>query len=328
MIMEKYMKIRPYQLMCIFCKSEGGFGKTAGDRKLKKIMGEIARNPDMPVTLVCNVSSSYSYQNPGKNDDTPEGELYNVKRDIDILQRMGLVPGTTMPVRFLMAKLLETVESSMGICGYGNKVSKVWKGCKDAESGNYESARKKGLSSIIPERTDDDCARAKKTSAAKMYSAKILSIRPHHLMCMACFSEGPKGNGPIAADNLYEAIDAIRRNPKIPVKFYKGPCMVCPPCKSYLPGKKICIGGRSMALRDEKKDIDVLQKLDMKYGDVMPAIEIYRRLFTEIKSTKQICGFGDGVGRSYEWTGCGMDGLPAYEKARKAGMKIPGLKIK
>jgi len=326
--MKGYLQVRPYQLMCIFCKSAGGFGKTLQDRKLKKILEKVRKNPDMPVTLVCNVSSNYAYQNPGKEDDTSEGELYNKKRDIDILQRMGLVPGTTMPARALLAKLLEAVESSREICGYGDNGSKIWKGCKKAESGNYEAARKKGLSSIVLERTDEDCARAKKISAAKMYNSKILSIRPHHLMCMACFSAGPKGNGPIAADNLYEAIDVIRKNPDISVRFVEGPCMVCPPCKVYLPGKKICIGGRSMALRDEKKDLGVLQKLDMKYGDVMKAKELYHKLFTTIKSTKEICGFGDGIARSYEWTGCGMDGLPAYEKARKEGMKIPGVKIK
>ena len=324
----KSLKARPYQLMCIFCRSSEGFAKGPAGKKLKRLADEIARDPDVPLTLVCNVSGNYSYQNPGRKEDTPEGSLFNVKRDIDILHKMGLVPGTTMPARFLVAKLLETVESSVGICGYGQKDSMAWKGCRKAGSGDYESARKKGAAFLVPARPLAECKETKKTSAVKMYKAKCLMLRPHHFMCMACFSAGPRGNGPIEADNLYEAIDMIRMNPRIPVKLHQGPCMVCPPCASYLPCKKICIGGRSMALRDEKKDLDVLQKLDMKYGDVMAAIDLYRKLFKAVYSTRQICGFGDGIPRSYEWNGCGMDGLPAYDKARKEGMKIPGLKVK
>jgi hypothetical protein len=325
--MDTYFKVRPYQLMCVFCKTEGGFTDTAEDKKLKKIKDAISANPDMPITLVCNVASNFSYQNPGIEDDTPEGELYNKKRDIDILQRMGLVPGTTMPARSLLQKLLKSIESSLGICGYGNMDSKIWEGCKLANTGNYEKAHKKGISLIVSERSEKECLDAKEPSVREMYSAKILLIRPHHLMCMACFSGGPRGGAPIQEDNLFEAIDIIRKNPEIPVKLIEGPCMVCSPCKVYLPEKNICVGGSSMALRDEKKDLDVLQKLGLKYGDVLSGKELYQKLFTKIKSTKEICGFGDGIARSYEWTGCGMDGYPVYEKVRKEGMKIPGLKI-
>jgi len=120
--------------MCIFCKSESGFTKSAGDRKLKRLIENIHSNPDIPLTLVCNVSSNYSYQNPGITDDTLEGKIYNKKRDLDILQRMGMIPGTTMPARFILIKLLEMVKTSSGICGYGMKGLPA-----------YEKARKEGM---------------------------------------------------------------------------------------------------------------------------------------------------------------------------------------
>ncbi|MBN1444793.1 MAG: hypothetical protein JW957_01635 [Candidatus Omnitrophica bacterium] len=325
--MTENLKVRPYQLMCIICKSAGGFDKTAGDRKLKKILNKIKKNPDCPVTIVCNVSGNYSYQNPGRENDTSAGRLSNVKRDLDILRLMGLVPGTTMPARALTEKLLNSVMTSSSICT-GKKDSKIWKGCGKAESGNYEKARKKGLDAIIPARPVTERKKAKKISVKKMYDSKILSIRPHHLMCMACFSAGEKADAPIPEDNLYEAIDIVRKNPGIPVRLVEGPCMICSPCKAFLPEKNICTAGYSMSLRDEKKDLDVLYKLDMEYGMILPANELFNKLFSVIKSTKEICGFGDGVNRSEEWTSyCHLltkEGLPAYDKARKEGMKIPG----
>ncbi len=325
--MSRYMEIRPYQLMCIFCKSSGGFKDTGRDRKLKTILDKIKKDPDRPLTLVCNVSSNYSYQNPGKADDTPQGHLYNVKRDIDILQIMGLVPGITMPARSLMEKLLSKIKTSGEVCGCASKDSMIWKGCEKADSGDYEIARNIGMNAVILPRTVTEKEKAKRISAKKMYNSKMLSIRPHHLMCMACFSRSERAENPIPEDNLYEAIDIIGKKPEIPVQLVEGPCMICPPCNSFLPGKNLCTGSSSMALRDEKKDLDVLYKINAEYGMVFSAIKLYGKLFSAVKSTKEICGFGDGIKRSEEWAGCGMEGHLSYEKARKEGMEIPGLKI-
>ncbi len=77
-----------------------------------------------------------------------------------------------------------------------------------------------------------------------------------------------------------------------------------------------------MSLRDEKKDLDVLQKLDLKYGDILPALKLYQRIFERIKTTKEICGFGDGIVRSPEWKGCGMKGNKGFKRSKREGMKI------
>ncbi len=235
--MKKYLKVRPYQLMCIFCQLERGFENSKIGKKLKKIYEEIKENPIRPILLVCNVKGIYSFQNPGKVYNTDEGELYNKKRDIDIIQRMGLTPGIIMPARFLIEKLLESIESTRGICGYGMVKSKIWKGCKYAESGYYEEARKKGIKLIVAERNIDECKKAKEISLRRMYKARILKIRPHHLLCMACFAGNEKGGNIIQEDNLYEAVDIIKKNLDIPIKLVEGPCMICPPCKSYLRKK-------------------------------------------------------------------------------------------
>ena len=74
-----------------------------------------------------------------------------------------------------------------------------------------------------------------------------------------------------------------------------------------------------MALRDQKKDLDVLQKLGLKYGDTLPARKLYELLFKRIPSTRDICGYGDGKKRATEWSICGdPKGKEAYRKARAA----------
>ncbi len=80
-----------------------------------------------------------------------------------------------------------------------------------------------------------------------------------------------------------------------------------------------------MALRDQKKDLDVLQKLGLKYGDTLPARQLYRLVFERIPSTRDICGYGDGEERAPEWSICdGAKKDEPYQKARAGRLGIPG----
>ena len=102
--------------------------------------------------------------------------------------------------------------------------------------------------------------------------------------------------------------------------------MICPPCSHYDPQTSLCIGGVSMSLRDQKKDLDLLYRLDLAYGDELPAREYFGRLYERIASTTEICGNGNGVETAPEWRVCGgPDGDPGYVKARQDGLGIPGL---
>jgi len=316
------LDIRPYQLMCIICKIGAGRAE-ADDGKLSAILKTVRENPDMPVTLRANADSVYRYQNPGREDDTPQGELFNEKRDLDILQRLGLVPGSTRPAMDMFERVFKKIPTAEGICGYAEVTSDTWQGCPGAASGNYEKGIAKGVTAIFPARDADEKARVKKASAEAMYQADMLLIRPHHLMCMACFHGGREKIKPIEADNLFEAIDVIQKNPDVPVKLIRGCCMICTPCGRYNPETGLCSGGLSMNLRDQKKDLDVLQKLGLKYGDVLPGRELYALLFERIHSTTQICGWGDAVVRAPEWSICGgPEGNKGYEKARQCNLGI------
>jgi len=299
------LSLRPYELMCIVCKI--GAGKSGfRNKRLTEILKKIRKQPDMPVTLQCNTDSVYEYQNPGKKSSSCGGQLFNKKHDLDILQRLGLVPGATRPARVLFNRLLQNITTTQDICGYKDNNSKDWKGCDYAFTGNYEKGQAKGSRAIIRLRTTKAMTAAKKRSVRLMRSAKRLLIRPHHLICMTCFfGDHMDKFEPIDEDNLYEVIDIMRKNPNIPVTLVRGCCMICPPCPDYDVKNNLCVGSNSMSLRDEKKDLDVLQQLDLQYGNTLPAKELYALLFKKIYSTKQICGYGDGAVRAPEWSVCG-----------------------
>ncbi|MFA7160541.1 MAG: hypothetical protein WC299_14685, partial [Kiritimatiellia bacterium] len=255
----------------------------------------------------------------------PEGELYNAKRDLDIIQRLGLAPGAVHPARDLFVRLLKKIPSAAGICGYGEGMPEAWKGCRFAVSGHYEKGVAAGVAAIIPPRDSRQKERAKKKSVREMYASGMLDIRPHHFMCMTCFHGGQEKIAPIAVDNLFEAIDIICKNPDIPVRLVRASeCMICPPCHSWNPKKSKCIS--TCSLRDQKKDLDVLQKTGLKFGDVLPAHEFLNRLYGAVRSTREVCGCGDGIVTSFEWDGCGMQGNEGYLKGRAAGLGVPGVK--
>jgi hypothetical protein len=265
----------------------------------------------------------YRYQNPGHADDTHEGGLFNAKRDLDILQKLDLVPGDIRPAIDLFERLLTKIPQSRGICGYPTRTSDTWRGCAQAGRANYEKGRALGIQAIIPSRDPQEKAQSKRVSAAAIYQAQVLQIRPHHLLCMCCFHGGKDKLAPIAEDNLFEAIDVIQKHPNIPLTLIAGVCMICPPCGQYDPKNKLCLGGRSMALRDQKKDLDVLQKLGLKYGDTLPARKLYQLVFERISSVREICAYGDGEARALEWSICsGAEKENAFQKARAAGLGI------
>lgn len=319
--------IHPYQLLCVICRAGAKAGTAYHHAaRLKAIVQAIRANPALPLRLCCNVASDYSFQNPGHGFDTPEGPLYNTRRDLVVLQKLGLVPGDTRPAIELFERVFRKIPTVHCICGSRTGSRIGWKGCRLAISGNYERGHARGIEAVLPGRSHAGKARAKTRSCRDIAGASVLHIRPHHLLCMACFHAGRRSIAPIKEDNLCEAIRAIQRKPMTPVKLVEGPCMICPPCSRYHAASNRCIGGNGMGLRDEKKDLDLLQMLDLSYGDIVPARDLYRMVFDRIRSTRQVCGHGNGKVTGYEWSVCGGPlGSQGYRKARAVAMFIPGL---
>lgn len=312
---ERGLSVKAHELMCVLC----WLGGAEADAQIDEIVQEVRKNPSVPIRVECDAAES-PYRYAGASS---EAEPVDRKRDMDVLQRLGFVPGSVRPALELFERLLKAIETTAGICLYDEETSPAWRSCPQAQAGHYEKARAQGIAAVIPKRSAEEKARVKRESVAEMYAADTLRIRPHHLLCMTCFHRGRETLTPIEEDNLCEAIDIIRKNPDVPVTLVRGCCMICPPCSSYHAESGLCLGGNGRALRDEKKDLDVLQKLGLSFDDTLPAHELLTRLFDRIRSTRDVCGYGDGVVRGPEWTICGgPDGSEGYIKGRKAGLGI------
>lgn len=314
--------LRPYQLMDIVAAVGVGRDDFGSDR-LNAAVEAMRRRAYVPIRLRANVSSIYAFQNPGHEEDTAGGESFNTKRDLDILQRLGLTPGAVMPAIDLFDLLITKIPSAEGITGYGQGGSRDWPSSPTATA-EYAEGVAKGLGRIFHLRTEEEMARVKQESAQEVYDAEVLRLRPHHVMCMTCFYGGHIDNmAPIKEDNLYEAVIAIQRNPDIPITLIQGPCMICPPCHFYDPEANLCYLHVGIGLRDEKKDLDVLQLLGLQYGDTLPAREYLRLLYERVPSTRLVCGQGDGIERSPSWRICDApEGSERYRIGRAAGLGV------
>ncbi len=322
--------IRPYQMLCLICRKgrRNGAEPYYHESRLNNIQEALEANPIVPLTMRCNTDTVFRYQNPGRDYDTPEGEMYNDLRDLTVLQRIGAVPGITLPAIDIFSSIIDAIPTCQGICAYPESEAPNWPRCRLADSGNYERGIAMGIDSIIPQRTQEEKQKVKIESVDKCYQAERLKIRPHHLLCMTCFHSGHSEEtlAPIAEDNLCECIQMMQRNPEIPVELIHGPCMICPPCSLYNSSSNLCIGGQSMGLRDDKKDLDTLRRLGLKYGDIVPACELLQKLFVAVRSTTEICGYGDGVERSREWRVCGGPrGKESFGLARQVGLGVSGV---
>jgi hypothetical protein len=195
----------PYQLLCAIC-SIGREGSEANHGKLSLIR----ENPDLPLTLVCNASDVFAYQDPGPAEDYDGSAEFNRMRDLEILQRLDLAPGITLPARIILHRLWDRIESVSGICYFEQATSAAWKGCPLATDRFYKRGREICLSLAVPSwrsqlsfsaadlqkakdsksliipRTKEERAEAKKKSLEAMRRADSIPVRPHILVCAVC----------------------------------------------------------------------------------------------------------------------------------------------
>jgi hypothetical protein len=80
----------------------------------------------------------------------------------------------------------------------------------------------------------------------------------------------------------------------------------------------------SGGLSNEKRDLDMLQKLGLEFGSSMKARDLFRLIFERIPTTKEICG-RENVMPSVWSDPCGESnrtkGNAGYEKGRKELME-------
>jgi len=316
------LAIRPYEALCLICSmGEGG----PQDGRLKEILEAVRDYPDRPVALRCNAGDVYVYQDPGTAEDTPESPEFNRKRDLDILAKLDLAPGSILPARTLLMCVLKVIPSLDGICGYDTVTADAWRGCPKAKGDCYQKGVAKGIDAIIPPRTKDEMVKAKADSLKAMVAADAITSRPHILLCAVC-QYGRGTRPPFEPDNLPEMIQHILKHPDTPIRLAEAAdWMMCAPCPSRVDALNACVNVLgSGGLSNQKRDLDMLQILGLRYGSAMPAAELYRLIFDKIPSTQPICG-RDNACPSVWWDGCGENnrehGNANYAKGREMLMK-------
>jgi hypothetical protein len=301
---------RPYQLLCAVCSIGQSVTHPENDR-VRRLMEAVRADPDIPVTVMCNagIDSLFGFQDPGADDDTPEGTDYNQKRDLDILHRLDLPPGVTLPARILFKRLLERIPTVAGICGYDTVTSNAWRGCTKSKSGYYEKARATGISVIIPPRPCEEMQQEKEKSIAALRTAKEINMRPHLLLCAVC-QYGKGIRPPFAEDNLPEFLDIVfNENPNILMTLVKGAdWLMCAPCPSRAPDRNACFTGRNCCggLYNQIKDLNVLQALGLTYGTKITAGDFYRLALARIPGTEFVCALDNAGLPPYSlwWNAC------------------------
>jgi len=290
------LSLRPYQLLCAVC-ALGAENPESVDEGTGMLLDRVRSQPDMPVTLQCNAGDVFHYQNPGTHDDTPEGTSFNVRRDLEILQKLNLFPGCTLPVRMFFHRLLAASDDSEGICGFSDSTSGAWTGCPKALSGQYQRGYAKGIDAIIPPRSAEVMTSEKQDSLDAMNGAEAIRVRPHILLCAVCqYGQGIRP--PYPEDNLPELLALILRQPDRQITLAPGAdWMMCAPCPYRAGELNACfihLGGGGLA--NQLRDLRVLQKLGLDFGAVMSARELFQLIFTRIEDTLEIDRFDhDGL---------------------------------
>ena len=139
----------------------------------------------------------------------------------------------------------------------------------------------------------------------------LLSVRPYQAMCLICaFGEddaGPKQG------RLRDLLDLVRDCPDRPV------ALDCNAGDVYVyqePG--LSADTTEGAEFNRKRDFDILMKLDLAPGSVLPARALLRSILNSIPTTAGVCAYGKVT--SEAWRGCPKAASGCYEKGVAKGI--------
>jgi hypothetical protein len=316
---EPQITLRAHQLLGIVCRMGGADCPLVDAARAGEIATRLRQDPTVTIRLTSPADQVPHFRTRvvGPQCCADPAELLNRKRDLDVLQKLGLCPGDTRRARYLFSLLFERVTTPDGICAYDTP---GWEGCALARSGAYESVRERGWPAMVYQRTEEEKLEFRQRSAERIGREDRIYVRPHHLMCLACWYAGGQGSGPRPDDTLWELLQRIRANPEVLITLVEGPCEVCDCCDGFYPANGRCVHDGGL-IRDYKKDLDCFQKLGLMPGATLPARDLVALLFERIPSTRDICGYGDGVVTSREWSICGdPQGNPGYARTRETGL--------
>jgi hypothetical protein len=313
------LTIRPYQLLSTVCVLGGVKCPLMEAGKAAEVLDKVRTDPTTTIRLESNVDEIPHFTSLGPTDHaSPDTQdVLNRKRDLDVLQRLGLVPGDTRRARYLYELLFSCIGTTDNICSYNTA---GWQGCSLAHSGAYEKVQVQGWKAVVYNRSDQECEEYRQRNVELIKNNNGLFVRPHHLMCLSCWYGDGKELSARPNDSIFEIWQRIRNEPDISITLVEGTCMACDCCDGFHPPTGRCVHSCGL-IRDYKKDLDCFQKLGLMPGTSIKAREFFSLLYERIPSTRDICAYGDGIVRSNEWLICSSpDGNPGYAKARLTGI--------
>jgi len=306
------------QLPALVCVQGGADCPLIKTSRARALLEQLKRNPAVTIQLKSEADCVPHYTTQiGRRARTNPEDVFDRKRDLDVLQRLGLCPNDTRRARYLFERLFARIPTLDGLCAYATP---GWEGCPVARGGVYEKVRAAGWQAVVAHRTPEAMQASRCRNVQRIESEDRLYVRPHHLMCLACGYAGGANDAPRPNDTLHEILQRVRREPDVPIVLVEGPCEACDCCDGFHPHTGRCVHAGGL-IRDYKKDLDCFQKLGLMPGDVRPARELFRLLFERIPSTRDVCGYGDGITTCEEWRICSdPTGSPAYEATRRTGI--------
>lgn len=155
----------------------------------------------------------------------------------------------------------------------------------------------------------------KERSLEAMYNAEAVRVRPHILLCSVC-QYGGGIRPPYPEDNLPELLQLILKEPDTLITMAPyADWMMCAPCPMRAPELNACVHNKGAGgLSNNMRDLRVLQKLGLTYGETIKARDLYRLIFTRISGTLEICRL-DHAAPSVWYTGCGSSTIDSPDFA-------------
>ena len=144
-----------------------------------------------------------------------------------------------------------------------------------------------------------------------MSTSETLSVRPYQVLCTIC-AFGENEDGP-REGRLKEVLDAVRACPDRPMSLR------CNAGDVYVyqdpgPGEDTPEG----ADYNRKRDLDILARLDLAPGALLPARTVFQSALHAIPSPLGVCGYATTTGDA--WRGCAKTCSGFYERGRERGI--------
>lgn len=336
------LTIRPYQLISIIGRLGQGYDPSdLGDPRLTEILTAIKEDPRIPITFRLYEGDRYH----GSDEDAPEGVLFHMLRDLEILERLHRE--STRPLMpqagiYLLLEAAHRIPSLEGIWTFPAATSEAWRGASDFSEEEYQRGREKigeFCRAILPGFhgfcTKEEQAAIKEVSVQEIYQADTIQLFPSHLLYVIAHYGGsldfpePK---PLDHDNLHEPGVAMRLNPEVKVELVPAHCMVCPPCAYDPEGSGLC-GVHPLNRKPAEKanlgQLRILRTLGLEYYEPLPAVELLKRTFERMSLDHYAFTYKGSPPSAYAFARAryaGMGFLDAYDDLKGVIARVKALR--